>query len=246
MFLRDVLTWLRDGVRRRRAHPCGLQRTRRGALMRVDAKAEGDSVAVGGWCPTPGAGGTPSTWASPWFAVTLSKGNAPWAYEKGEPYKTISSLELFATLLGIIAFEIPLPADGEVEGAVIVTGQTDSQVASNVLTKLMTSSFPLCCVLMELASRLERGRLHLDLDWAPRELNQEADDLSNMRTSALDPEKRVNLDITRIPWMVLDTAVASGSEYFAGLSAKRRAGGAAATPSDLKARKGERLDREPW
>ena len=65
--------------------------------------------------------------------------------------------------------------------------------------------------------------MHLDLDWAPRELNQEADDLSNMRTSAFDPEKRVNLDITRIPWMVLDTAVASGSEYFARGSPRRGA-----------------------
>ena len=65
VFLRSILGWLRDGLRRRRMHPCGLKREKRGAIMRVDAKAEGSVVAVGGWCPTDCPDGAPDAKVSP-------------------------------------------------------------------------------------------------------------------------------------------------------------------------------------
>ena len=39
-----------------------------------------------------------------WFSVRLNRQNAPWAYAKGEPFRTIAALELFASLLCWIAF----------------------------------------------------------------------------------------------------------------------------------------------
>ena len=41
----------------------------------------------------------PSTAA--WYAVTLTRRNAKWAFSRGEPYRTIASLELCAVLMAV-------------------------------------------------------------------------------------------------------------------------------------------------
>ena len=48
-----MLSWLRDRLRARRAHPIKTRKVVERALLRVDAKAEGLAVAVGGRCPPP-------------------------------------------------------------------------------------------------------------------------------------------------------------------------------------------------
>ena len=40
-------------------------------------------------------------------------------------------------------------------GAVAVTGFTDSQVSAAVVSRGLTTAFPLCCVAMELSAQLE-------------------------------------------------------------------------------------------
>ena len=70
----------------------------RGELFRQDAKAEGNAVAIGGWRT---AGGVPASQA-PWFAVELTRVNAPWAFARGEPFRTIASLELLGAFVGVM------------------------------------------------------------------------------------------------------------------------------------------------
>ena len=113
-------------------------------------------------------------------------------------------MELLATTVGVAIFGNELRQLADADGMVRVTGQTDSQVSANVVARGMSSSFPLCCVAMELATRLEASRLQLDLDWVPRELNQEADDLSNGILDKFDPELRVPVDLGMVQWQMLD------------------------------------------
>ena len=47
-----------------------------GEMFRLDAKAEGDAVAIGGWRTTGGA----RTRDAPWFALELTSRTAPWAF----------------------------------------------------------------------------------------------------------------------------------------------------------------------
>ena len=54
----------------------------RGELFRLDAKAEGSEVAIGGWLC---AGGR-ATRDAPWFALRLTRANAAWAFARGEPF----------------------------------------------------------------------------------------------------------------------------------------------------------------
>ena len=59
-------------------------------------------MAIGGWeC----RGGCPPGKAR-WFAVELTKANYPWMFHRGEPFRVIASLELLATLICILAFDV--------------------------------------------------------------------------------------------------------------------------------------------
>ncbi len=67
---------------------------------------------------------------------------------------------------------------------------------------------------MELAARLESSRLQLDLDWVPRELNREADDLSNSIFDKFTPELRVPVDLSLVQRQVLGRLMKEGAEYY--------------------------------
>ena len=70
-----------------------------GARFRADAKAEGQDVAIGGWETVAGRGSRQSRW----YSVRLNRKNAPWPFCRGEPSRTIASLELFAMLISVIS-----------------------------------------------------------------------------------------------------------------------------------------------
>ena len=223
--------------------------------MRVDAKAEGDLITLGGWLPVCDGDGMPRTELSPWYSVDLDKTNAPWAYCKGEPYRTVSALELIASTAGLVIFEkwMPTAAGGPCEAAVQVTGFTDSQVSAAVVDKGMTTSFPLCVVAMELSAQLESRKLRLKLHWSPREVNVEADNLTNKIFSGFTEEKRLEVDWTRMPWLVLDDAMRSGLNFYDEAKrmkeVKRIVGSSlqSGASKTRKKRKGTALrDTDPW
>ena len=74
-----------------------------GEVFRLDTKAEGNEVVVGGWQTT--AGG--NTKEAAWFADRLTRATAPWAYGKGEPFRAIAALELLGTLVSLMVL-VPL------------------------------------------------------------------------------------------------------------------------------------------
>ena len=78
-----------------------------GEAFRADAKAEGMTVVVGGG---ESLGGRRPAEAR-WFSVELTTKSAPWAFSRGEPYRTIAALELYATLLSIVLFSDAWPAN---------------------------------------------------------------------------------------------------------------------------------------
>ena len=164
--------------------------------FRADAKAEGGSVALGGWeC----RGGVPPSKAR-WFAIEVNKKNFPWVFRKGEPFRAIATLELLATLLCWIAFAED--AKRRYSG-VTFSGTTDNKGNSHVTARLMTSKFPWCVVLMELSARMSRQSKALDLRWLPREQNTEADNLSNMSVHQFDPARRIRVDLENMDFILL-------------------------------------------
>ena len=61
----------------------------------------------------------------------------------------------------------------------MLSGTTDNKGDSHVVSRLGTTKFPLCTVLMELSARSAAKGEALRLRWAPREQNVEAEELSN-------------------------------------------------------------------
>jgi len=96
---------------------------------------------------------------SPWFALKLTAAEAPWAFDRGRPFEAISSLELLATAVAIMAVAPEADPDEPLAGMVAATAHTDSMVASQVIGRAMATSYPLCLVAMEAAAQVEARSL---------------------------------------------------------------------------------------
>jgi hypothetical protein len=136
-----------------------------------------------------------------WFSVDLNKVNAPWAFSRGEPFRTIASLELFATLLCVVTFGDAWPVGAS--GEVLLQGITDNLGNTFAVSKLMTSKFPLVVILAEVAAQLRLRRMVLNLGWTPRDQNEEADALTNGDFAAFDKNRRVEVDVSKVKWLIL-------------------------------------------
>ena len=91
-----ILKYLARELRETRSMPCSDKARQLGEVYRMDAKAEGQTVVIGGWKSEGGC----KTKDAAWFSLELTRKTAPWAFERGEPYRTIASLELMGTLVG--------------------------------------------------------------------------------------------------------------------------------------------------
>jgi hypothetical protein len=212
-----------------------------GIAFRADAKAEGQVVRVGGWECSGGA----RTANARWFAVDLNKRNAPWAFSRGGPFRTTASLELYATLLCIVLFGDSWPSGAK--GTVRLQGITDNLGNTFVLTKLMSSKFPLVVVLSELSAQLRSRGMALDLEWAPRDQNEEADALTNGDYNAFDPERRIAVDVEKIDWLVLPKMLGVAGDIYESVQKAKASKAKGPVPVASTAGKGLKLrTRDPW
>ena len=235
LFLKRML---KEGYR---SLPCGNGADWTRESFRADAKAEGEDVCIGGWELGPDSDPAKARW----FSETLTRFNAPWVFESGEPFRVIAALELLATLCCLVAF----PPEGEegMVGSLTISGTTDNLGNKSVVARLLTTKFPLVAVLMELAAQLmHRGQV-LELNWAPRLQNLEADALSNSDFRGFNAARRVRVNVGSHPWIVLPDMLASGRALYE----KIREGKVERSLSDLgrtaaKKAKVPFKDREPW
>jgi hypothetical protein len=232
-----VLSWIGSVVSQRPVIPLRRTWVHRGELFRADAKAEKNLITVGGWEVIDG-GLSPR---SRWFSVDLDMKSAPWAFWRGLPFRAIAALELYASLLCVMAFEDRLQGHGDAE--VVMSATTDNLGNESIVKRNMTTRFPGCIVLLELSSQLARLGANLQLKWRRRDDNQEADDLTNKLFGKFCPERRVALDLERLPWKAIPPlwkeAQAMYSEILASKCASSR------NPRK-KARKLSLRNVDPW
>ena len=86
-----------------------------------------------------------------------------------------------------MVFGLALP--DRTDAAFTLSGSTDNKGNSHAIAKMMTTKFPLCAILMELAAQLQDKELNLQLHWVPRDQNTEADELSNFNAARFDPAR---------------------------------------------------------
>ena len=215
-----------------------------GPAFRADAKAEGQSVVIGGWdC----AGGRPAAQAR-WFSIELDRRSAPWAFARGEPFRTIAALELYASLMCIVVFADAWPEHAR--GGMTLSGITDNLGNTYCVSRLMTSKFPSVVILTELAAQLKQRKLDLSLGWVPRDQNEEADALTNQDYSAFDMNLRVDVAPGKIKWILLPRMLAVAEELYEQVR-RLRSEVSAGAPGASSARGSTRPEdklraRDPW
>ena len=187
-------------------------------------------------------GGGPPPSRARWFSVVLTRANAPWAFEKGEPFRTVAALELFGTLLSLVAFSPQWPLD--LAGYISIQGTTDNAGNSCVVTKLMTSKYPMVVILAEVAAQARRRRISLGLNWVPRDQNEAADALTNSDFSEFDMARRIELEVESIDWIVLTEYMRAAKELYAATKQLREnpggsGGGKAGKTKPLR-------EQDPW
>ena len=244
-FVKAAMRWLKSRLEVRRSIPCSRLVLQSGALFRVDAKADGQDVAIGGWMPHRDGCGAVIKERSPWFAARVTPANAPWAFDRGEPFKAISALELLATVVALILFRPVASPSTRLQARIAVSAHTDSMVASHVLGRSLTTSFPLCLIAMEAAAQMEERGMDLSLAWVPREVNTEADALSNFKFAGFSAECRVECDLTSLPFLVLHKLLVDAKDFYG--SARVLRAKARGTKRGRPTRPGDRLRaRDPW
>ena len=189
-----------------------------GEVFRLDAKAEGNIVAIGGWRIRKGENPAEAEW----FSLSLTKATAPWAFSRGEPFRTIAALELLGTLVSLMVLMPELEARGESAALVTMTCSTDNQGNSHLLDRLLTTKYPLGVVLMELAHQMRKRRLVLRANWVPRDQNQEADDLTHLEFRHFDERRRIPVSLEDLDFGVMTELFECGDQYIAELDEQRR------------------------
>ena len=79
----------------------------------------------------------------------MDKTWAPWAFSKSSPNKVIAALELLATLIGVKLFV--RESDSRQATRMAVRGYADNQSNEALIKRSMTTKFPSCLILMEMA-----------------------------------------------------------------------------------------------
>ena len=180
-----------------------------------------------------------------WFSLTLTRKTAPWAFSRGEPFRTIAALELFASLVSLMVFGNDLEEGAN--GVLHLTGLTDNAGNVSALARLMTSKFPLVVILTELAAQMQKKRLELDLQWIPRNQNEEADAITNHKTEGFDPSLKVDVVVADLPFLVLPRMIEVADHLYEQVRVAR-AGKPKEAPQAVAQRRTLRplRERDPW
>eukprot|EP00435_Cladocopium_sp_Y103_P046701 s631_g13.t1 len=175
----------------------------------------------------------------PWFSVEVGEDLAPWVRSRGgNPKRTIAALELLATLVATKLWA------GRSNGKLVTRMKafTDNRGNSFALNKGMSTKYPLTLLLMELAEELRERDVGMDLEWIRREDNTVADDLSNGRCDAFDPQLREEVTAEKLRWLVLGDLQKRSEEFYEELKSLKlqgkanRPGGGTHQVGELKLR----------
>ena len=209
--------------------------------FRVDAKAEGEEIVIGGWESYDGG----KTKGARWFSIRLNRRNAAWAYLKGEPYRNIAALELTAVLVATMLFS----GNGGSKGrrtSMRLTALTDNVANSYVLKKYLSCKFPLSIILLELSCQLKKAGMELDLHWIPRDQNVPADSLTNGRFEDFEEDKRINVEFEDLEFIILKDLIEMAGKLNEEIKMVKTSKEAKGSKPEGKRKRGETKWKDPW
>ena len=107
---------------------------------------------------------------------------------------------------------------------------------------------------MEMAAQLDAFDAGMELAWVPRNQNVEADDLTNARYEEFDARLRVEVDLDKLPFMVLPKLMEQAGRLDSELKLHRTSKEAKldklreerSLPKAKRSKKGEMRWKDPW
>jgi hypothetical protein len=162
-----------------------------GQAFRTDAKCEPDKIVLGGWWCLQSL----DTKLAPWFSVVLTPEQVPWLFrkDKGSAWASATA-ELLAVMAALKAFKHLLPESQRTKLQLVMAAGTDNKALESLGKKGSSTKIPLTFAMMQLNGILGSMQMRADLQWRPREMNTEADDLTNQKTEAFWPHLQCHLD----------------------------------------------------
>jgi hypothetical protein len=102
---------------------------------------------------------------------------------------------------------------------------------------------------MEMAAQMEQRNVKDLAEWAPRELNQEADDLTNLKFEEFSASLRIDMRVDQLPLLVLPDLMKEAMAFYGEVKSSKGLRRAAAEPQVRgQGREAARplREREPW
>ena len=124
----------------------------------------------------------------------LTRSEAPWAFKKEEPFRVVASLELLGVLFAVVLF-MPKSDDPTTSRrtAKFSVG-TENQGNGGHTRKWTTTKYSLYLCAVEFAAHMGDRQLSLDLRWRSRDVNVEADVVTNDDFSVFNPVLRLSTE----------------------------------------------------
>ena len=119
---------------------------------------------------------------------------------------------------------------------------TDNQGNESLVVKNMTTKFPLYLILLELTEQIHANNWSLNLVWQNRDLNQDADNLTNGKFDDFSPSMRLDPPLDTLPWIIMPTLFEKARELHEAVTEHKME--AKSRRADLGERVGDGLNKK--
>ena len=223
--------------------PCSKPEHFAGQLFRTDAKCDDDKVVLAGWWRRSNL----DTRAAPWFSLTISAADAPWLFRenKGSSWASTSA-EMLSVIVALHVFSKLLPKASRVSADIVLKAGTDNKAVEALSTKMSSTKIPLLFVMMQLGINLHKHHIRMNLQWRPRELNTEADALTNNHFDLFSVSNRLQVTWRELPTELLLKLVGFNDEFESSIRYNRQVDNSDVHHSSGTKRKKKRPSKTVW
>ncbi|CAE7803084.1 unnamed protein product, partial [Symbiodinium sp. KB8] len=153
-----------------------------------------------------------------------------------------TAAELLGSYAGLVAFGHTKASGGRDHLRLQVCAGTDNKSTPAITAKGLSNKWPVQGIHMQLATTLRQANKLCKLSWRPREENQDADDLTNLRTDNFCAARQVHLTLDDIPLDLFRELQSSHADF---LSAREKL--LTTKKAEVKTSKRQKLlDKTEW
>jgi len=164
--------------------------------FRTDAKCERGRIVLGGWSLDHGL----DTKRAPWFVLEIFPKDMPSLFKEDHSSEWASTAaELLGSYAGLVAFGHTKSSGGRDHLRLQVCAGTDNKSTPAITARGISNKWPVQGIHMQLATTMRKANKLCRLSWRPREENQDADDLTNLRTGGFSSQLQVPLRLEDLP-----------------------------------------------